>query len=116
MWCYTKCGIQRARGAGLLSLGGALFPRLPLWGSKLKQSPFFRGLLIGTHGRPAGMTKEADECSCKIDQALLSTDWSKLDSLARKSRRHKLISQGTRWCWVAGRLTGSHGACPDSRG
>lgn len=36
-----------------------------------------------------------EEMLGKVEAALLSTDWSRLDSLARKCRRRKYISQGT---------------------
>lgn len=41
------------------------------------------------------MTKEMEDLLGKVDQAILSTDWTKLDYLARKCRRRKFISQGT---------------------
>lgn len=40
------------------------------------------------------MGKEAEDLLERIDQALLATDWDKLDSLTRKARRRKYISQG----------------------
>lgn len=35
-----------------------------------------------------------EDLLAKVDQAILSTDWTKLDYLARKCRRRKFISQG----------------------
>lgn len=40
------------------------------------------------------MTREQEELLGKIDHALISTDWSKLESLAKKARRRKYITQG----------------------
>jgi len=40
------------------------------------------------------MTRESDDLLQKIDHCILSTDWTKLDSHARRARRHKYISQG----------------------
>lgn len=41
------------------------------------------------------MSKEAEEFQGKIVNAILQTDWTKIEKFAKKMRRRKYISQGT---------------------